>query len=115
MCAGGAAGCKARAETGTEKTGADTGAAPAGRHMTQSSAWACMPEGSPSAESPAESDTNLTLPAVVQISVKACGLTTGAATATPMDNANHTNIQRTMVRASRRDWRETMEQDYEPA
>lgn len=81
--------------------------------MTQSNAWACMPAGLPAPSSAASLETNLTLPAVVQISVKACGLTTGAATATPMDKANHTSIQRTMERASRRDWREGMAPDYE--
>jgi hypothetical protein len=111
-CFGGDDGCGLRA-TGTVAGVHDAnGGAPTGRHMTQSSVWPCMPVGAPSGLSPFDPATNLTLPAALQISVSACGLTTGAATATPMDNANHTNIQWTMERASRRDWRVGMGRDY---
>lgn len=115
MSAGRASGPAERTAAGKSGEKAGTGAAPEGRHITQSSVWVAMPEGSPSAGSVVASATHWTLPAVVQIKVKPWGWTTGAATATPMDKANHTNIQRTMERASRRVWRNAMECDYGPA
>ena len=82
-----------------EKWGATGGGAPQGRHITQSSAW----PGMVGAVESTSVGTSLAVPTAVQTSDKPCGLTQGAATAAPMDSANHTNTQRMRERQSRSD------------
>jgi hypothetical protein len=50
------------------------------------------------ASAASSADTHWSAPAALHTRAMDLGCTTGEATATPMDNASHTNIQRTMTR-----------------
>jgi MarC family membrane protein len=65
------------------------------------------------ASAASSADTHWSAPAALHTKAMDLGCTIGEATATPMDNASHTNIQRTMARWLRSVSRKPMAPDYD--